>query len=476
MENNEIKAIDKLKTKKKKKRIIWISIIGVIVLVCVGFGVYNSMTPTTVSVAECSKDSISQRISVSGTIKATESKTYYAGISGQIDEVNVRKGDTVSKGTVLFTYNEEKINNDVELANLKLQASEGAYDNSIQSNGKTLYRVSEANVNLDVLDTQIADWDAYVQDLEKKIQNKQNELARQAELLQISLIDWRDKPDSTEYINLQKLVQENQYEQSHNAQIQAWQTELNKAKEELAEFKSYRSQMRSQENSSKDSSMTKGAKAELEANLETAKVQAENSKNSYADALGGIKADFDGVITSVDAISGSTVNEGTALVSMDNINTVVVRIELTKYDLERVAIGQIADITINGKNYTGKVAKISKVAEKNQSGSTVVAAEISIDNPDDNVIIGFEAQAKILVGEHDDVVVVSNDMINYDSEGAFVWAVKDDLVTKQRIETGLSDDNNTEVVSGLNVGDQIIIGNTDYLEEGTQVKTIVEGN
>ena len=44
--------------------------------------------------------------------------------------------------------------------------------------------------------------------------------------LQISLLDWQDQPDSDEYMNLQKMVQENNYEQSHNKEIEGWESEL----------------------------------------------------------------------------------------------------------------------------------------------------------------------------------------------------------------------------------------------------------
>ena len=58
---------------------------------------------------------------------------------------------------------------------------------------------------------------------------------------------------------------------------------------------------------------------------------------------------------------------------------------VTRFDLEKLEVGQSAEINLAGKLYTGKVSKLSRLAAENSKGTPVVSAEIHIDNPDDSV-------------------------------------------------------------------------------------------
>ena len=60
-------------------------------------------------------------------------------------------------------------------------------------------------------------------------------------------------------------------------------------------------------------------------------------------------------------------------------------IEVTKYDLPKIEIGQKVDVTIAGKEYEGEVSKINKVAAANSQGTPVVGAEVHIKNPDEDI-------------------------------------------------------------------------------------------
>lgn len=462
------------KMQKKTKRIIIWSVIGVLVA---GIGVtsfINSKKPMNVNTVAASKKTMTQNLDLSGTVESKESLSVYALVDGVLDDICVEAGEIIPSGTILYKYDEEELAKQVKLAELNLQSAEGSYNDSIQRNGKTLYREGEAEVNLEVLDQQIEDWDAYVKSLQKKINDKKSAIAQYGTLLQISLLDWQDRPDSEEYLNLQKQIQWNNYESTNNSEIVAWTAELEKAQSELSEFKSYQSQMRSQENSSIDSAMTSGAKEQLDAQLETAQVEAETKSEEYEEASSGIKSSFKAIVTSVDAQKGASIAKGGKIMTLENLDNVVVKVLLAKNALEQVEVGQSANITINKHEYTGKVVKINSFAQKNDSGATVVAAEVSIDNPDDNLIIGIEAKMKLLIGQAEDALVIPITTISYDVDGSYVLVVKDGLLEKRYVELGLSDENSYQVLSGLDEGDLVVTDEADYLEEGMSVNAITE--
>lgn len=483
MEKEETKKIQKIKKhkekkqrtpeeKKKRRRIVIGAIVGVIVLWIVVSNIIAANTPPVVFTTTATKGDIVQNIDASGPIKSLDKAVVYATVEGKVGDVNVLVGDFVTEGTVLFNYDEETLNKSIETATLKKSATDGGYNKSIESNNRVVSKLSEALTNLPILDEQIPFAENYINELEKKIEDKRAALSYEGAMLNVSLLDY--SPYQDEYVELQKRIQENAYEQQHNQELRDMQEELEEANKILSDLKTLKSEMKSQKSGSQDSTMTKGAKEELEANYEMNVSEIEESLEAYEEVRGGVTAEFDGVITKLSTVKGAPITKGAELVTIESMENVVVEIKLTKFDLETVSEGMEATVTINGKDYTGKLSHINKMAETNQSGSTVVGAQIKLDNPDDNIVLGIDGKAQIKIGEAKDAVLVGSEFLNYDMDGAFVNAVVDGVVTKIHVTIGLSDDTNTQILEGISDGDQIITELPDNVTEGMTVTAIAQ--
>ncbi len=468
-EKKEIKPLDKA-AKKKRRRIILFSVIGVIVVLLIlvkifgGNGAEAIVTTTGALVGE-----IEQTINTSGTVTTQETKSYFSDVNVEIGEVKVAAGDAVKAGELLVSYDADALAREKELAQLELQSAEGSYQNSLQSNSEKLGDLKEANVNLDVLDQQIADTEAYITGLENKIAKKKSDLAYFGTLLQISLLDWQDKPDSEEYLNLQKQVQLNNYEQQNNKEIKGWEDELKVYNDMLADYKEYRSEMKSQKSSAEAGKMTSGAKEELEAQNQTKEIKAADSLESIEEAEGGIVAAFDGVVTEISAVEGGSMAAGSQILKLESTENVMVKISVTKYDLDKIEVGQKAIVTIGSREYEGEVTKINKMAEKNNSGAAVVGTEITITNPDSDVILGVEAKVKISTAKEEQAVLVPVSAVNVDLDGEFVYVVENNILVKKPVVTGISSDIYIQVVEGLSEGEQVVTDVTAGLQEGMTV-------
>ena len=458
--------------KKKRRRIVILSIVGVIVLWVVASNIIAANTPPVVFTGTATKGDIVQSVDVSGPIKALDKTVFYAPVEGKVGDVNVKVGDYVTSGTVLFNYDEETLNKSIETANLKKTAADGSYNKSIESNNRVVSNLSEALTNLPVLEEQIPFAENYIDELEKKIADKKAALSYEGAMLNVSLLDY--SPASEEYKELQKRITENQYEQQNNKELRDMQEELEDANKILSDLKTLKSEMKSQKSASKDSTLTNGAKEELEANHEMSVSDIEELLEAYDEVKDGVKAEFDGVVTKITAVKGSPITKGTELVTIESMENVVVEINLTKFDLETVHEGMEATVTINGKDYSGKLSHINKMAGTNQSGATVIGAQISLDNPDDNIVLGIDGKAQIKVGEAKDTVLVSNEYVNYDVDGAFVNMVKNGVVNKVHVTIGLTDDTHTEIIEGVAEGDELIAELPEGVEDGAAVTAIAQ--
>ena len=468
-EKKEKKPLDKA-AKKKRRRIITLCVIGVIVVLVILMKVLGGNGPeAVVTTAEALTGEIEQTIDTSGTVTTKETKSYFSDVNVEIGEVKVAAGDAVKEGDILVSYDADALAREKELARLELQSAEGSYQNSLQSNNEKLGDLNEANVNLDVLDQQIADTEAYIKGLENKIATKKSDLAHFGTLLQISLLDWQDKPDSEEYLNLQKQVQLNNYEQQNNKEIKGWEDELKVYNDMLADYKEYRSEMKSQKSSAEAGKMTSGAKEELEAQNQTKEIKATDSLENIEAAEGGIIASFDGVVTEISAVEGGSVTAGSQIIKLESTEKVMVKISVTKYDLDKIKVGQKAVVTIGSRQYEGEVSKINKMAEKNNSGAAVVGTEITITNPDSDVILGVEAKVRISTAKEEQAVLVPVSAVNVDMDGEFVYVVENGILVKKPVVTGISSDINIEIVEGLQEGEQVVTDVMANLYEGMTV-------
>lgn len=458
--------------KKKIRRRILIGIVAVLVLFFVVSSMAQGSSPMPVATTTANKGEIEQTISTSGTVTADRSKSYFAQVNAQIGTVNVSAGDLVKTGDVLIAYDETALTTEMKLAELKQQAEEGSYQNSVQSNNEMLGDLKEATVNLEVLEQQIADTEAYITVLENKIANKKSELQHFGALLQISLLDWQDQPDSDEYMNLQKMVQLNNYEQNNNEEIKGWEAELEIHNKMLSEYQEYRSEMKSQKNSAEAGKMTSGASKELEANSQSQAIEAEENLTALQDVAEGIRAEFDGVVTEIEVVEGQSPAQGSKLLTLESIQEVSVKISVTKYDLDKIALGQKATVTIGGKEYEGEVSKINKMAEQNQSGAAVVGTEIKIVNPDSDVYLGVEAKVIISTDRQTDTVIIPVGAVNVDMSGEFVYVVEDNILMKKPVITGISSDTMIQILEGIAEGDQIVTEVTTGVTEGMSVMAV----
>lgn len=476
-EKKEKKPLDRA-AKKKRKRIIFagIAILLVIAFVVMKVTAGESMQ-AIVSTASAWTGEIEETINTSGTVTTLETKTYFSDVNVKIGDVAVQRGDAVKAGDLLISYDAQDLAKQKELAQLSAQSAQGSYKNSVQSNNEKLGDLNEANVNLEVLDQQIADVEARIKVLEANIEKKKSDLAYQGTLLQITLLDWQEKQakegfsesDEDIYLELQKQVQLNTYEQQNNEEIRKWQEELELHQDMLSEYKSYQSEMKSQKSSAEAGKMTAGAKEELEANNQTKEIEATDTLDSLASVENGIAAEFDGVVTEINAVEGGSVAAGAQLLKLESTEDVMVQISVTKYDLDKIDVGQSAKVTIGNKEYQGEVSKINKMAELNNSGAAVVGTEIKIMNPDSNLILGVEAKVIISTAKEENAVLVPVSAVNVDMEGEFVYVVENNILVKKPVVTGISSDLYIQITEGLSEGEQVVTEVAANLQEGMTV-------
>ncbi len=208
----------------------------------------------------------------------------------------------------------------------------------------------------------------------------------------------------------------------------------------------------------------------------------------------GWVAAFDGTITACDLVAGTETNLLSSGISLQNLGTMNVTVSLGEYDIHKVKVGMSATITTAYGQYDGEVvskaptatggtdnsmldsvgsmAGISGLSSLTSSGAGVQVV-ISVKDPDDNIIAGFDADVVISVGDNVGITVVPIESIVLEKTGSYVYLYNEEegTVTKTLITTGAISDSYYQVLSGLQPGDRIIATpSSEYTEETFEVR------
>lgn len=549
----EIK-VSKPKKKRKKAPIIVALLVVLIIIFRVVSCSSGGSTAAMVTTASPVRGELQESISTTGTVKSEEVKVIFAPVSGTLDTVNVEAGDAVQEGDLLVSYNIERLENSMRQSELQYEKSSADYNGVMADNAQNQAKLNEANVNLDVLNQQIADTKAYIRELQNELSESQrhtsNALAEESMNLTNSLRERTDElsslqaqltdlktqldasskentpaadtaapdavtapegevtpegaatpdeavtPDTSnadqtaalqaqiaeketeiaekedEISDINEAITRNGYAAStanNSDYIAELQLKIADAQELLQHYETYKSEMQGQKSSTENAVLDSYDKTSYNADKEIASLTYQETEEDYNQAKSGICAEFAGIITECSAVSGSGVSGGMQLMTLESSENVKVTFSASKYDVEKLELGQKVDVTISGNIYEGEVSKINRMAENNASNTPMVGVEVHLLAPDDNIILGMDAKLLIYTQKAENALLVPVEAINADKDGDFLYVVENGVAVKKPIVCGISTDTYTEVLEGITEEDEIILISYTNLEEGMPV-------
>ena len=197
---------------------------------------------------------------------------------------------------------------------------------------------------------------------------------------------------------------------------------------------------------------------------DVAKLQLEALQKQLDEAQ--IRAPFDGVVTETDAKDGDDLAAYAPILSLSNPAKLVISVELQPTDLAQVALGMPASIVLSAyptAKLEGKIIKMPSIStggEQNLSAA-LRTVNVSFPNPPGVVNLGDLANMTIDVQRKDGVLILPTTAILNAGGKTYVHVLrKDGTTTEVYIQTGISDDTNTEIMKGLAAGDVVIQPNT----------------
>lgn len=191
-----------------------------------------------------------------------------------------------------------------------------------------------------------------------------------------------------------------------------------------------------------------------------------------------VRSPVSGTVLELPVKQDQVVTPGTLLSTVAAVDQLEVKADILSDDLGEVKVGQTAAVTapvLGGKTLEGRVTKIYPQAEEKTSALGVVQRRVPVIialNDPANLKPGFEVRVAIETLTRQDVLVLPREAVRTTEDGRKeVMAVVDGQVRYRLVETGIADQLNVEIVSGLKVGDEIVRDGSLDLPENARVKT-----
>lgn len=395
--------------KKRRKRIIWITVI-VLLLAGGGFGVKAALSPNRAidpsKLAAVERGDLARVVVATGKIQPLSKAEIKSKASGIVKKIYVDYGDRVKQGQVLAELDKVQLEAAARASQANLQAAEAALDSA----KATLER------------------------------NKVDAEGPDVPFLKLNM--GRAEQMYTDGVMSKSLVEdaEKNYQLALNKQVSA-QRNLTVSRAEIAKAEAQVSQ----------------ARASLE------NVQ-EDLKNST------IISPIDGLVLSRDVNVGDAVSsilvlgsQATPIMTLGDVSEVYVQGKVDEADIGKVYLNQPARIVVESfkdKKFTGKVTKISPLG-KEKDNVTTFEVRVSIANSTLELKANMSANAEILLEEKKNVLMVPEASLIYDKDRNASVETPDlkaeNGKKKIKVKLGISNGVKTEILQGLNEKQEVVL-------------------
>jgi len=410
-----------------RKKVFTISFLSTIALLLVlgGYWVFGALfsvdkTIPPEKLAKVETGSVARSVVATGKVEPLSKVDIKSKASGLIKYLYVNAGDRVREGQLLVELDKETLEAELKEASAVLKSAESSLE-EMESQGKTLL----ANLRKAQLEAENRDFEFYAA-----------EYRRQRELFNQGLISKSDF-DGVE----QKMQSAEVGRKALLAAVSVKEAEIEQNKRTIE-------------------------KARSEVTQAQARYERAQENLKYA----SIRSPIGGVVLSREVEVGDAVSSilqlgsnATLIMTLGDVQELYIKGKVDETDIGLVKMDQPVRVTVDAyknRTFQGKVIRISPMGVE-KDNVTRFEVRVSLLNDLDLLKVNMSANAEIILEEHHNVLLVPESALIYNEKRqTFVELPDISAKTGRRqipVKTGLGNGARTEILSGLRLGQQIIL-------------------
>jgi RND family efflux transporter MFP subunit len=212
-------------------------------------------------------------------------------------------------------------------------------------------------------------------------------------------------------------------------------------------------------------------------NAEAAQKVAEANYQTAATHLSytHITAPFAGTITARLLDPGAVVmSNASTLFTLMDLDSVKVVINVLEKDVPFVAIGARAVVTADALPADTLAGRVGRLSQAVDPDTRTMPAEVFVPNREHRLKPGMYANVNLVLSQHPNAITVPAQAVLTDANGALVYAVVNDTARRKAVQTGITQDSLTEIISGLTGDEDLITTGQQFVRNGAPVSVQAE--
>ena len=192
---------------------------------------------------------------------------------------------------------------------------------------------------------------------------------------------------------------------------------------------------------------------------------------------GYIYAPEDGAIAAVYAEIDENVSPGQTVATLNSGSDMEITLGIPESSINGVQESMMVEVdftSLEGQKFKAKVTEVSPAVDANTATYPV---RVTVENPSSDIKSGMAANVTFDFGtqasKEDEVLVVPTSAVGEDSNGRFVFLIKEEeggpVVIKQKVEIGSLSSQGFEITSGLSFGQKIATAGLQTLLDGQKI-------
>ena len=190
------------------------------------------------------------------------------------------------------------------------------------------------------------------------------------------------------------------------------------------------------------------------------------AKKTDLAATFALNSPIDGIVVERNATIGASVGTDANLFKIIDLSRVWIDADVFEKDLPRVRPGQEVKLTVTAfpqSTFTGKVIFVDSVVDPN---TRTVKVRTEVANPDGRLKPDMFANVQIVTDVNRAAISIPQSAVLNDEGKSIVFVAEGNGYQKRQVQAGIKNNDQVEIVDGLNAGDKVVVkGNYLLLEQ-----------
>jgi RND family efflux transporter MFP subunit len=186
-----------------------------------------------------------------------------------------------------------------------------------------------------------------------------------------------------------------------------------------------------------------------------------------------VKAPFAGTITRRLVDPGRNISPGTPLFEIADFHPLLAKVHVPAKEFGKIAAGQTVSLVLDSSQQalTGRVTLVSPMID---AATGTIKVTVEVENYPPGTRPGDFAEVRVVTETHAGVLAVPSLAVFQDRGENVLYTMEGDVAHRRVVTLGVQDEARTQILSGLEAGEMVIVKGQRSLRDGAPVKIVDE--